>query len=116
MLESNQKQIAAVRDAFDMYKHYLFISYTFHRPKSKFFTKKSNVSRKSMDLDNCLKLVTDFLCNTKYHEDTERCGFLTKNLDIDDQYICHIEAKKLPSISDEELLTVQIVLKDHSQL
>jgi len=86
-------------------KHFLALSWTFFIPKPAFFTKAGHISRKSMDLDNILKLPIDFLCNKKY---VER-GY--NNLQIDDQFIADLVAKKRASIDGNYYIHIDIEIK-----
>ena len=46
---------------FDPSTEYIYALYTFEIPKSKFFTKKGELSKKSIDVDNCVKTLQDAL-------------------------------------------------------
>lgn len=109
-LDANQAVCRNIQKQFDQNKHYLHFSYIFLLPKSKLFTKKGYISHQSMDLDNCLKLTTDFICNKKY---VER-GY--NNLNIDDKFICSHEATKRVSPTNEYEIHIAIEVRSLTSL
>ena len=107
-LDSNQKYLASIREEFDPKLHFLAVKYTFLLPKDVLFTKKNTVSIRSMDIDNLLKLPTDFLCNKKYiNNDDYPCS----NLEIDDKFILSNESHQRPSMDDNYCLFIEIQVK-----
>lgn len=108
--DCNQSYLDSIKSKFDKNKHYLSISFIFHIPKNKFFTKKGYISRNSMDLDNRLKPIIDFICSAKYNDR----GYV--NLDIDDQFIGELSALKRPSINDEYQVFISLEVKPLSCL
>ena len=121
-LQSQLSNITPITKEFNPLKHCLKVTYTFYTPTEFFFTKKGALSHRSQDLDNCLKLLTDFIFNTKYDTDwlrskgrTERAlyGSLSSlsNVAIDDKYLQEINALKLPS-KDEYSIQIDISIKD----
>lgn len=105
LLDSNQKYMESIRNGFDKSKHYLSISFNFKLPKAELLTKQGYISRKSMDIDNLLKLPCDFLCNFKYLENPD---YPCSNLGIDDQFIGTIQASKTLSIDNNYYLYITI--------
>lgn len=90
-------------------------------PLDVYYTNEGYISRRSMDVDNLLKLPVDFLCNSKYNNEwlynlSKReamyyNGFdnLT-NLNVDDQYIISITSEKYPHRQDWQLLlSIEVV-------
>ena len=107
-LQSQLSILTPITKEFNPLKHCLSVSYTFYIPNEYFFTKKGTLSHRSQDLDNCLKLLTDFIFNTKYDTSWLRSksakeralyGSLSSlsNLGIDDKYIQSNASEKLPS-------------------
>lgn len=125
-LQSQLDKLQDIKSQFNPRKHYLAFSYTFYYPEDIFWTKTGQVSNRSQDLDNCLKLITDCLCNTKYDtswllDRKPRYKPLYKslkslsNLGIDDRFICDLESvKKRPNKT--YLIEVDIELKELSLL
>jgi len=120
-LQSQLSKVSSIQKEFNSLKHCLHVSYTFYTPNEFFFTKKGVLSHRSQDLDNCLKLLTDFLFNTKYDTDwlrskgpSERSLYgslkVLSNLGIDDKYIQSNASEKLPSLSYG--MVVEITIKD----
>lgn len=106
-LQSQLSTLKEIQDKFDPLKHCLAFSFTFGIPNEYFFTKKGTLSHRSQDLDNCLKLIIDFVCNTRYDttwllnrfpKEKRLFGSLKQlgNLAIDDKVIQEIYATKVP--------------------
>jgi len=107
----NKNYLDAISKAFNPSKHALSVSFIFYSPKEIFFTKQGQVSNRSQDLDNCLKLPIDFICNKKY-QDRVLQGVKISNLGIDDRYIIDIQAKKRASLNGEYLILVEFSILD----
>lgn len=104
--------LAALSSQFDKEKHYLAFDVTFLIPKGLFYTKNNYISRMSGDLDNQLKLLTDFLCNEKNANRRFSGGKHPKivNLGIDDQFIADYTARKRESHNPDYHLDISISL------
>lgn len=120
-LYSQIQVLKPIKDSFDPTRHCLVYSFKFYIPNEFYFTKAGKLSHRSGDLDNFLKLIIDFLSNTKYNSDwlrsksaSERAlyGSLTSigNLGIDDKVIQELHTEKLPS--DSYSIEVSISIKD----
>ena len=125
-LQSQLNKLHDIKSQFDPKKHYLTISYTLYYPIDQFFTKSRQISNRSQDVDNCLKLITDCICSTKYNTDwlksrTKRYKHLYSsittldNLAIDDRFIADLSALKRPTKGDYRV-EVEIGLKPLSEL
>ena len=95
---ANQNLMKAFKDAFDSKLHYLKINLTYLIPEDYFFTKAGEISMRSGDADNLVKLTGDFLMNEKYFDDPYRleegdCF----NLGVDDRFVADYNIKKRPS-------------------
>ena len=104
----NQKQIATIKNHFNPQKHALRCAFIWYQPHSILFTSSSQISLRSMDVDNCLKIPTDLLFDKKYNDKwlSLRKGAEAKlyndmhslcNLDINDKFIVDTRSIKLPS-------------------
>jgi len=95
-------------------------------PPEVFFTKKGNISIRSKDLDNCIKILQDSLFNKKYNQPSwlsSRKGYeksLYKGIDaihnlfIDDINIQEFTASKIPD--KEHNITIEIQIKSLSKI
>ena len=101
---SLKKQIEAFTASFKPLKHCLKLSIEFYIPREKYFTKKGHISRKSVDLDNCLKLLIDTVFDPRFFK---RELF---NFNIDDTFIQTIEASKHPA--DKHSIKLKVSIKD----
>lgn len=95
---SNQDLMKAFKAAFDPKKHVLSTELTFFIPEDVFYTKAGEVSMRSGDVDNYIKLTNDFLMNDKYYDDPYR---LEKgdcyNIGVDDRFVTDTILKKRPA-------------------
>jgi ribosomal protein S8 len=96
------------RHMFDPKKHMIKVCFTWFQPVEVLFTKQGQLSLRSTDVDNCLKIPTDCLFDAKYNEKwlQLRKGGETKlykdfttlqNLNINDKFIFDTRSIKLPS-------------------
>jgi Holliday junction resolvase RusA-like endonuclease len=103
---ANLNALKRIRGEFDPNKHELRVKYVFHLVKDKFFTKKGMISARSPDLDNCIKLIQDFLFNKRYaKKHLDKLGFC--NIEIDDRFITEINMKKVPT-NEEPFIEIQV--------
>lgn len=100
-----------IKQEFNPKKHALGLRVVFGIPKEYLFTKSGSISRRSFDVDNCLKLPIDFLCNSKYVGRVINSTSIN-NLAIDDQFICNIVAQKCIYSSFTLFITIEIVPHD----
>lgn len=112
------KSLRDIRDTFDKHKHYLDFDITILIPKDKFYTNKGYISRQSGDLDNFLKLLTDFICNEKNAGLAFSGGKHPEitNLSLDDQFICDYMARKRPSFNNSYHIDISIQIRDLNEL
>jgi len=96
------KGLHALRDLFDPLKHAIRLFTVYYIPEKECVTKKGYISRKGGDIDNYLKMTTDFICSSKYYHKTfPLCDHPTIiNLNIDDQFIIDYDASKRVSPDD----------------
>ena len=71
----------------------------FHIPQSVFYTKKGDISRRSMDLSNVEKLLIDLIFDPRFCGRDLGDGELAKNLSMDDKLITKLISEKIPSKS-----------------
>ena len=96
---ANLKALNRIKNSFDEECMQIHVKYNFHIERNKFFTKSGRISARSPDLDNCIKLIQDFLFNTRYGEKhLVKLGY--SNIGIDDRFITNIEMKKAPTNAD----------------
>ena len=100
---SLKKSIESFRKAFKPSKHSLSVTLCFYIPHEKFYTKAGNVSRRSTDLDNCIKLLLDTLLDPRFFK---RDLF---NFNIDDQYVTDLPTMKRPADKHSISIIVQIL-------
>ena len=77
--------------AFSPLKHALHVTLCFYIPREKFYTKEGKISRRSTDLDNCIKLLLDTVFDPRFFK---RELF---NFNIDDQFITDLAPIKRPA-------------------
>lgn len=118
--DANKESLRRIRRSFNKKQHHLKVTFYFHYPTNILTTKEGSLSRRAKDIDNCLKLPIDFLCQAKYMNDSKYLEELAMkeivNLGIDDQYISEVRACKRPSLSGKEYLVIKIQRLDLSQL
>lgn len=102
---SLKKEIESFTKAFKPLKHCIEVSLIFYTPHDKFYTKKGNISRKSMDLDNCIKLLLDTLLDPRFFK---RDLF---NFNIDDQFVTDLPTYKRPA--DKHSIVISISILDN---
>lgn len=108
--EPNLSNLKRIKGNFDPKKHELHVKYVFHLAYEKFFTKEGKISARSPDLDNCIKLVQDFLFNERYgKKHLKKLNYV--NVGIDDRYITNIEMKKAP-IQGLPFIEIQVEIHD----
>lgn len=120
MSDKNQKALSDINSVFNKQKHCLKFEFLWYQPHSILFTKDSYLSRRSMDVDNVIKLPTDFICNDKYNtewlhkRDTREMKHYSieslSNLNIDDQFIISTTSMKWLSLDDTYQLRLLISL------
>lgn len=111
-----------LRTFFNPSEHALRLFTVYWIPRHQVITTKGQVSRRGGDIDNYLKLTTDFLCNSKYiGHNFDRCDHPPiVNLGIDDQYIIDYDTSKRISPNDEYHIDFHIEIlpladfKEHS--
>lgn len=122
MRDSNQQVIENIKKSFNPDKHALRVVFIWHQPRDILFTNSGNLSLRSMDVDNCLKIPTDCLFDQKYNDTwlSKRTGKEVKlysdlaslnNLSLNDKFIFDTRSIKLPSDDTDFhlLITIEIV-------
>ena len=102
-----KKEIERFTRAFSPLKHCIRLTIEFYIPREKFFTKKGYISRKSTDLDNCLKLLIDTVFDPRFFK---RELF---NFNIDDTFIQTIIASK--HAADKHSIKIKVERMDLHQ-
>ena len=100
----------SLKKAWQPSKHCLSVSYDFYYPSEILYTKKGEVSKRSMDLTNIEKLVQDNLFESRYNG-REIEGVIIENFDIDDKFIVSLHSQKLAHNQPyhEILITVELL-------
>jgi hypothetical protein len=115
----NQNQIKLMKNYFNSKKHMLRVCFTWYQPIDLILTKTGEISLRSMDVDNCLKIPTDCVFDKKYNDkwlsirkgaEAKLYKDLTslKNLDINDKFIIDTRSIKAPSNDDQFHCSIQI--------
>lgn len=112
--ESESAKLKQLREAFDVDKHAWSCSIVAYYPHSEYFTKKSQVSSKTIDLSNGEKLIIDCFFLPKFHTEAFPQG--AQNLNSDDRYIVDLSSKKRPAESRFIEVTIEIVDKPAANL
>lgn len=97
-----QSPIEVCRSNFNPLIHHLEVSYTFHIPSDRLYTKSGKISNRSMDLTNIEKPLQDILFCGRFFDRG------VKNLNIDDRYITTLTSRKRASITGEYSIDVEI--------
>jgi len=84
----------------------IIISITYNIADNIFYTKKGEISRRSMDLSNIEKLLIDLIFDTRFCG-REINGKVIHNLAIDDKLIVDMHSKKKPT-EGEPYITIEI--------
>lgn len=116
---SNQSQIKEIKKIFDKKLHHLKVTYTWHQPKDKLFTKNGHISLQSFDVDNCIKIPQDCLFDKRYNntwlkkrsknEQAIYKGLTTlNNLQLGDQFITSVTSNKTVSPTNNYELIISI--------
>ena len=118
----NLKAMKKVRDYFNPKLHMVRVCFTWFQPIDKILTKSGELSLRSMDVDNCLKIPTDCVFDKKYNAKwlaitKSRKGRESKlyrdlpslvNLDINDKFIFDTRSVKMPSVDDSFHCLIEI--------
>ena len=109
-----KEQMKAFRSEFDPNKHAIWIEYYFLIPPKKMYLKGTGpISMLGGDVDNYMKLTTDFLFNDKYMNHAfPKSTYLApiENLAVDDRFITDVRAYKLPNTSEIYSVGVKVNL------
>lgn len=89
--------LKAFNTMFNPSEHYMVLKFDVEVPEDIFWTKDGNISMRSGDVDNYLKLIIDFTCNDKYYDDDTRLLGPCFNLGVDDRFITDLSVKKRPA-------------------
>lgn len=110
----NQDDILAkfekLRSKFDPIKHAYQVSFLWNYPASKFYTKKGDISSRTMDLSNIEKGLIDLIFLSKYFDKPNPQG--CQNLNIDDRYINRLVSEKRASEDGSQFVDVEIKIVD----
>ena len=107
--DKNRKAVESVQARFNPKKHSFKIEYLFLIQEEYFYTKKKgDISNRSMDLDNCIKLPQDFIFNKKYIDRVME-GTKLINLGLDDKFVTDLNIKKRPGTQFSILIKISIL-------
>lgn len=115
----NQNEIKKMKKYFNPKKHMLRVCFTWYQPIDLILTKSGELSLRSMDVDNCLKIPTDCIFDKKYNdkwlairkgEEAKLYKSLSSltNLDINDKFIFDTRSIKCPSLDDSFHCLVEV--------
>lgn len=115
----NQNQISQMKKYFNSKKHMLRVTFHWYQPIDLILTKSGELSLRSMDVDNCLKIPTDCVFDKKYNDKwLSLCRGKEKtlyksmkslvNLDINDKFIFDTRSIKCPSTDGQFHCLVEI--------
>ena len=119
----NQNQMNKIRSYFDPKKHMIRVTFTWFQPIEKILTASGELSLRSMDVDNCLKIPTDCVFDKKYNDkwlsitksrtrSTEAKLYhdMTSlvNLNINDKFIYSTTSIKCPSVDGDYHCSIEI--------
>ena len=115
----NQNQMNLFRSYFNPKKHMIQVTFTWFQPIDYILTKSGELSLRSFDVDNIIKIPTDCIFDKKYndkwlslcrgHEAVMYKSMKTLvNLDINDKFIFSTTSIKRPSIDDQFHCFVEI--------
>ena len=77
----------------------------YHYPKEKLYTKKGEISRRSMDLSNIEKLLIDLICDSRYNGRVLKDTVL-ENANVDDKLIVKLVSEKRLSEDNSHYIDV----------
>lgn len=102
----NLNQLKLFRDAFDPKTMGIGIHMTTHYKRDTFFTKKDQISSRTMDISNIEKPIIDLIFDPKYFK--RKCPEGCQNLNLNDKYIVGMISNKLPSKTGEMYMFIKL--------
>lgn len=104
LCESIQEELLRFRLAFlDADRASIGVHIVYHIPKAVFYTKKGDISRRSMDLSNVEKLLIDLIFDPRFCGRDLESGNVCQNLSLDDKLITKLISEKVPSKRDYKI-------------
>jgi hypothetical protein len=115
----NQNEMSKLKNHFNPKLHMLRVCFTWFQPIELILTKSGELSLRSMDVDNCLKIPTDCVFDKKYNDKwlairkaSEKKLYKSlqslTNLDINDKFIFDTRSIKAPSSDDQFHCLIEI--------
>ena len=104
---TNKAIIQNLKSHFDERVHGYKFSITYEAPASTFYTKRSTLSSRQIDLSNCEKSLIDVFFLPKYNG-TYGC----ENLNIDDKWLLELSSRKTLSPDENYYTVVKIEIID----
>ena len=97
-LNQYKEELNELHKFFDPHLHFIRACYRIYVPKAQFKTKEKNpkISRRSKDIDNMLKTLQDSVF---------------KFINIDDTFVCDLEAYKRESLDDNWKIVVELEVR-----
>jgi len=102
-----EKALEDLRENFDPMRHSYKFDFTFYYPRHLFFTKKGDVSSKTLDQTNVEKPLQDILCSSQYFR--RPCPEGAANLNINDRYVTDVISRKRPSEAHSIEIEIEIL-------
>lgn len=103
-----QVKILELKRLFDPDKHGYAFKMCAYYPKEQFYTKKGQISNRTIDCTNWEKILVDCFCLPKFCNIAWPHG--CNNLEIDDRYVVDVDSRKRPS--NGMVIEVQISVVD----
>lgn len=91
--ESEAVKLQELREKFNTKEHCYKVVLTAYYPESEYYTKKHEMSNKTVDVTNFEKMIVDCLFLPKFNHEPFPYG--AANLNIDDRYLAEMRSRKL---------------------
>lgn len=91
--ESEAAKLQELQSKFDPKEHCYKLKITAYYPEAEYYTKKHELSSKTIDISNAEKLIVDCLFLPKFNEEPFPYG--ARNLNCDDRYLVEMTSRKL---------------------
>lgn len=108
---SNALCFESIRSSFDRKIHGISATITYYYPSSKLFTKKDEISSKSLDITNVEKPLIDIIFLPHYYDKEFPYGF--KNLNLDDKFLVECNSKKALSPDQTHYIKVELSIVNY---
>jgi hypothetical protein len=100
--------LTSLREAFDLNKFCIAVSFTTYVPRHDLFNKQSTISSRNYDLSNWEKSLLDILVTPRYHLALKQLG--GGNINTDDKHVVSLRSAKRLSLGDKYWLKITFLL------